>query len=130
MVGYCGGMEDNPTYKNILDYTEAILVEFDPNVVGYHDVLMEWSKIISDKLGPSPRQYRFAAWYLNDRQQEIAKKVVTEILEKDDGSSADASYVVAEAATRFYRAEEYHQHFLTSNAARMKCFFQYILAGT
>jgi methionine-S-sulfoxide reductase len=126
IVGYSGGVQKDPTYEEILDHTEAILVEFDPAVVSYNEILTAWSKMIANKLGPSSRQYRFAVWYLNDDQKRIAEKVTKEMLEAaaPDYPNADlSSWVSVERVTRFYQAEEYHQHFLTSNASRMKCFF-------
>ena len=96
-------------------------MEFDPKDISYEDFLKAWSKMISDKLGPSPRQYRFATWYLNEVQRDAANRVVNEMLLQENG--ADASWVAVEPMTKFYQAEEYHDHFLTSNASRMKCFF-------
>lgn len=119
-VGYTGGLEQDPTYKTILDHTEAILVEYDPTVVSYEEMCKQWSKMIQDKLGKSSRQYRLAVWYLNDTQKVIAEQAVQEVLDKQGG---DASDLLAEPATKFYQAEEYHDHFLTSNAFRMKCFY-------
>jgi hypothetical protein len=41
MVGYSGGKELNPTYRRIKDHTESVLIEFDPNVLSFEDVLIE-----------------------------------------------------------------------------------------
>ena len=43
VVGYTGGKERNPTYQNIMDATEAFLVEYDPKVVSYEKILDEVS---------------------------------------------------------------------------------------
>lgn len=43
VVGYTGGKERNPTYQNIMDATEAFLVEFDPSVISYERILDEVS---------------------------------------------------------------------------------------
>ena len=40
-MGYFGGLQQNPTYEKIKDYTEAILIEFDPDVIDYEDVLID-----------------------------------------------------------------------------------------
>jgi peptide methionine sulfoxide reductase MsrA len=39
VVGYCGGREINPEYRNIKDSTESLLVEFDPKVISYQKIL-------------------------------------------------------------------------------------------
>mmetsp|Transcript_5329 Transcript_5329/g.10956 ORF Transcript_5329/g.10956 Transcript_5329/m.10956 type:complete len:84 (+) Transcript_5329:286-537(+) len=76
--------------------------------------------------GKSKCQYRSALWYLNDEQKEIAEEVVEgmktymsrhsanptirRVMKNDDGVYSDV-----EEATRFYRAEEYHQNFLNKD---------------
>ena len=39
VVGYTGGDEPNPTYQNIKDATEAYLIEFDPTIISYQQIL-------------------------------------------------------------------------------------------
>jgi len=110
LVGYTGGVQDEVTYENIADYTEALLVEYDPSVTSYEDVLKEW-KTHADPY-PSKRQYRTALWYLSDDQKERAQKFVDETW-----SSGAAKYVDVEPATQFFMAEEYHQNFLNKQRA-------------
>eukprot|EP00957_Ditylum_brightwellii_P188094 14320032-Ditylum_brightwellii.AAC.1 len=71
VVGYTGGSEPNPTYSNIKDATEAILVEFDPSVVSYEDILLEWSKQHSPYF-PQKTQYRSAIFYRTEEQRALA----------------------------------------------------------
>jgi peptide-methionine (S)-S-oxide reductase len=114
VVGYSGGEQSNPNYSVIKDHTEALLVEFDPNVVSYEDLVVEWSQMHSPR-HKSKCQYRSAVWYLNDEQKETAEEIVK-------GMQALAKkmqiYTSVEPATRFYKAEEYHQHFLTKGNGR------------
>mmetsp|Transcript_27469 Transcript_27469/g.57318 ORF Transcript_27469/g.57318 Transcript_27469/m.57318 type:complete len:118 (-) Transcript_27469:220-573(-) len=42
VVGYTGGKKENPTYQNIMDATEAFMVEFDPSIISYEEILDEW----------------------------------------------------------------------------------------
>ena len=46
VVGYTGGRQKNPTYSNIMDSTEAFLVEFDPSVISYEAILDEVSSVL------------------------------------------------------------------------------------
>lgn len=46
VVGYSGGKKLNPTYRTIKDHTEAVLIEFDPDVVTYEDLLVEVSRYL------------------------------------------------------------------------------------
>lgn len=54
-------------------------------------------------------QYRSAVWYLNEEQMEQAEQV----LEGMKAASRDPMHSSVEPATSFYRAEEYHQQFLS-----------------
>ena len=91
-----------------MDHTEALLIEFDPNVVAYEDLLITWSRMHSPT-STAKCQYRSAVWYLNEDQQAEAEGVL-------DGMKAITSGTVTskvEPVTRFYRAEEYHQNYLS-----------------
>jgi peptide-methionine (S)-S-oxide reductase len=107
VVGYSGGKQPNPTYRNIKDYTEALLVEFDPLVVSYEDLLITWSRMHSPT-SKGKCQYRSAVWYLNEDQQEIAEGVLEGMQATTRGKVTSS----VEPVTAFYRAEEYHQDFL------------------
>jgi peptide-methionine (S)-S-oxide reductase len=41
VVGYSGGKENNPTYRSIKDSTESILLEYDPDIITFEDILDE-----------------------------------------------------------------------------------------
>jgi len=112
VVGYTGGNKLHPTYKKIVDHTEALLIEFDPKLVSYEDLLISWSRMHTP-VYERKCQYRSAVWYLNDEQKEVAEEVLEGIKAARRG---DKVYSTVEKATRFYRAEEYHQDFLNKSA--------------
>jgi peptide methionine sulfoxide reductase MsrA len=99
IVGYSGGIQPNPNYGNIQDYTEALLIEFDPSVTSYTELLKLWRSLHTPY--PSKRQYRSAIMYLNEEQAEAAQEF-----------TKGEKYVNVEPATKFYLAEEYHQDYL------------------
>jgi len=99
LVGYSGGVEDSPTYQSIKDYTEALLIEFDPTVTSYESILKLWRELHTPY--PNKRQYRSAIMYLNDEQEKIAREFCK-----------GEKYVDVEPATKFFMAEEYHQNYL------------------
>ena len=108
VVGYSGGKQLNPTYRSIMDHTEALLIEFNPEVVSYEDLLISWSKMHSPTNTHSKCQYRAAVWYLSRDQKAEAEGVL-------DGMRSMARAEVTskvEPVTRFYKAEEYHQNFM------------------
>ena len=113
IVGYTGGSEPNPTYDEIMDHTEAILVEFDPQETSYTTLLQEWTKM-HKPIEAVVNQYRSVVWYLNDEQRSRAEKVVEEWKCRVPGL-----HTAVEKATTFYRAESYHQdYYLRTGQAR------------
>lgn len=110
MVGYAGGSTPNPTYKRIMDYTEAYLIEFDENVISYEDLIVEWARTHSPTRQTS-RQYRSVLFYGDDEQKEIAQDALRGLSQKYVGSSVKL-HVDIEKWTKFYQAEEYHQNYL------------------
>ncbi|KAL7466589.1 hypothetical protein ACHAXS_006884, partial [Conticribra weissflogii] len=107
VVGYCGGQKKNPTYRNIMDSTESYIVEFDPSIISYEEILNEWADMHSPYY-PSKTQYRSAIFYTSNKQREAALKKVQDL--SKNGSKK--VYVDVEPVTSFYRGEEYHQDFL------------------
>jgi peptide-methionine (S)-S-oxide reductase len=108
VVGYSGGKTKDPTYRNMQDHTEAFLVEFDPSVVCYEDLVISWTQMHSPVGHKGKCQYRSAVWYMDEEQQEV----VEEVVKAWRASAREPLYTDVEAALTFYRAEEYHQFFL------------------
>jgi peptide-methionine (S)-S-oxide reductase len=108
VVGYSGGKTKDPTYRNMRDHTEAFLVEFDPSVVSYEDLVISWTQIHIPIRCKGKCQYRSAVWYMDEEQQEV----VEEVVKAWRVSVREPLYTDVEAALTFYRAEEYHQFFL------------------
>ena len=110
IVGYTGGKTSNPTYKSIQDYSEALWIEYDPNQISYEQLLQYWVRMHNPTNTKSKCQYRAAVWYLSDKQQKQARTFLQD-LEQRLGKPVTSS---VEPATTFYRAEEYHQNFITN----------------
>jgi peptide-methionine (S)-S-oxide reductase len=107
LVGYAGGNGIDPTYQNIQDYTEAIFVEYDPDVTTFADVLRLW-RSSHTPYPASKRQYRSAIWYMNAQQEQLARDFCQGL-----------QHVDIEPATNFFMAEEYHQNYLAKMRARV-----------
>mmetsp|Transcript_35180 Transcript_35180/g.53983 ORF Transcript_35180/g.53983 Transcript_35180/m.53983 type:complete len:120 (+) Transcript_35180:350-709(+) len=109
VVGYSGGKQLNPTYRNIKDHTEAIMIEYDPKIVSFETLLDAWSNMHTP-LRNTKTQYRSAIFYLSEDQQKAAERKVAEI----QARMSQTIFTSVEPTTRFYRAENYHQHFLAN----------------
>ena len=117
-VGYEGGNLAYPSYKQVCSdktgHAEVVQVEFDPSQVSYEKLLETFWKIHDPTTvnlqGPdigsqyrsvvfchTPEQKVAALFSKEQAQKRFRNKIVTEIL----------------AAAPFYRAEEYHQKYLS-----------------
>jgi peptide-methionine (S)-S-oxide reductase len=123
-VGYTGGTTKDPTYKQVCTDTtghaEAVEVEFDPAQVSYRELLAAFfqnhNPTTLNRQGPDfGTQYRSAIFY-HDAEQEAAAREAIAALEK---SNAFNRPIVTEVkpAGPFYRAEEYHQQYLSKRGA-------------
>jgi peptide-methionine (S)-S-oxide reductase len=118
-VGYTGGHTENPTYEDVCTdrtgHAEAVLVEFDPDVVTYEQLLDVFWKCHDptqvNRQGPDTgSQYRSAIFTHTPEQQAAAEASKARL----DASGAHARPVATEIvpATTFTLAEEYHQRYL------------------
>ncbi|MCG8637381.1 MAG: peptide-methionine (R)-S-oxide reductase MsrB [Desulfobacterales bacterium] len=125
--GYLGGHVDNPTYKQvssgITGHAEAVRITYDPDRISYEELL----KIFFQQIDPTDgsgsfvdrgSQYRPAVFYHNHEQKDQALAMIKKI---DDAKIFDdpvATEVVE--ASKFYKAEDYHQDYHTKNPIRYK----------
>ena len=107
-VGYAGGRESNPTYRNIGGHAEALRVVFDPDLITFE-------QIIGDLLGGRARlggygQYRSAVFPRDDQQLAIIQSLLRA---NGHGPATERDGVVAPGrpTSRFWDAEDYHQKY-------------------
>ena len=118
-MGYAGGEKEHPRYYDLGDHTETAEVDFDPNRIGYEELLQTfWEG--HDPAGRSwSRQYMSAIFYKNDDQRKTAAKSMAALAVKS-GKTIRTKIL---PAGPFYRAEDYHQKYmLRQNAALIKEF--------
>ena len=123
-VGYAGGETRNPTYEEVCsgmtNHTEAVLVVFDPSIVGYEQLL----KVFWESHDPTQgmrqgndagTQYRSAIYTYGEEQKQAALKS-NEAFEKALKSKGFGSITTEiREAPQFYYAEDYHQQYLGKN---------------
>ena len=127
IVGYTGGNFDNPTYRNVCsgktEHAESVEITFDPSKVSYKELLNVFWEIhnpttINRQGLDFGTQYRSAIFFHNPKQEKeaieskkanqkkIKKEIVTEI----------------KPLTKFYKAEEYHQQYLSKKKSVFRLF--------
>lgn len=123
-VGYTGGSHQNPSYQDVCSgktgHAEAIQIEFDPSIVSFEDLLMIfWSNhnpTTLNQQGPDiGEQYRSTVFFHNAEQETIAIKLKEKL--QDAAIKQFGNKIVTEIvpATKFFKAEEYHQLYLEKN---------------
>lgn len=122
-VGYCGGRTSNPTYRDVCSHdtghAEAVEVTFDPDKVGYDELLAVFWKCHDptqlNRQGPdSGEQYRSALFYHSEEQHKSALASRTELENKGVFRRTIVTQIVP--ASVFWQAEEYHQKYHLKNS--------------
>jgi peptide-methionine (S)-S-oxide reductase len=118
-VGYEGGNTENPTYEDVCrkntGHAETVEVDFDPKRVSYGQLLdVFWENhdpTTLNRQGPDVGEQYRSAIFFHDPDQEREARASKERLEK---SGRYRRPVVTEItpASRFWRAEDYHQQYL------------------
>ena len=128
-VGYAGGTLNNPTYEQVCSgrtgHAEVVQVEFDPEQVSYEQLLQVfWENHNPTQLnrqGPDiGTQYRSAIFYHSPEHKAVAEQSKQQL--EASGQFNRPIVTQIEAASTFYRAEEYHQQYLAKRGAR-SCHF-------
>ena len=123
--GYMGGTVKNPTYEQVCTgktgHAETVEVQFDPNKISYEKIAKLFFEIHDptqlNRQGPDiGYQYRSAVFYTNDKQKEIAEKLIGQLRLK--GFKAATT---VEKAGPFYKAESYHQNYYNKNGKLPYC---------
>ena len=116
-VGYCGGNSPNTNYREVCtgttNHAEAVKLEFDPKVITYEQIIKKFFEFHDpttlNSQGPDfGTQYRSEIFYLNEKQKNIAQKVIDEENLKLSGKVVTKLSVLKNYCT----AEEYHQKYL------------------
>ena len=119
-VGYLGGTLPNPTYRDVCSgrtgHAEVVEVEYDPAKVRYEELLeVFWSNhnpTTLNRQGPDVgTQYRSAIFFHTPEQQAAAEASKRE--QQASGRFRNPIVTEITPASQFYRAEEYHQQYLT-----------------
>ncbi len=116
-VGYCGGNVPTTTYKEVCtgntNHAEVVKLEFDEKTITYEKILKIFFQIHDpttlNSQGPDfGTQYRSEIFYLNDRQKEVAEKILKDV----DNRLSDKVVTKISLLKNYCPAEEYHQKYL------------------
>lgn len=126
-VGYLGGSNDNPTYKNHPGHAEGIELIYNPNETNFKEILDYFFRIhnpttINQQGNDMGSSYRSAIFFQNEEEKEIAKEII-EIVNKS-GKWESNAVTTLEPFTKFWAAEKEHQDYLVKHPDGYTCHFE------
>lgn len=124
--GYAGGTKLNPTYREVCNgktgHAEVVQVKFDPSVISYAHLLriflsMHNPTTLNRQDADVGSQYRSVIFYHNEKQEQTAREVITELQPYFDKTIV--TQVVPYSS--FYKAEEHHQAYYKKDPSKAYC---------
>ena len=121
--GYAGGTTKNPTYEDVetgsTGHAETVNIYYDSTKISYPQLLNIYFEAQEDPTqvnGQGPdrgTQYRSIVFYRNDKEKELIKEAIGKL----DRSGRYQAPIAAQVMpfTTFWRAEDYHQHYIDHN---------------
>ncbi len=119
-AGYAGGSSVSPSYEDVSTETtghaESVQVVYDPAKISYNQLLQIFFLVAHDptqlnRQGPDVgTSYRSAIFFRNAAQQKAATDYVAQLTKK--GTYREPIVTQITPLKAFYRAEEYHQHYM------------------
>jgi peptide-methionine (S)-S-oxide reductase len=125
-VGYTGGTNSHATYRNHPGHAEAVEIIFDPERIGFREILEFFFQIhdptTSNRQGNDVgSSYRSAIFYTSEAQRQIAEDTIADVEASDLWPGKVVTEVVP--AGPFWEAEPEHQDYLVRNPGGYTCHF-------
>lgn len=125
-VGYQGGQNDKPTYRNHPCHAESIELRYDPDQTSFKDILDFFFRMHDptsfnrqgNDIGSS---YRSAIFYQNEEEKETAEAMIQRVNESGKWPAKVATSL--EPYSTFWPAEDYHQDYLEKHPNGYTCHF-------
>jgi peptide-methionine (S)-S-oxide reductase len=122
-AGYSGGAAKTAHYERVSEgdtgHAESLKITYDPARITYGQLLKIYFSVAHDPTTLNRQhndvgtQYRSSIFYADEDQKKVAEEYIKEL----NGARVFQSAIVTKVVPLegFYRAEEYHQHFLDLN---------------
>jgi len=124
-VGYTGGTKENPTYEDVLGHKsghyEALEITFDPKQTDYETLAKLFFEIhdptqANGQGNDIGQQYLSVVFYEDDAQKAIAEQLIKTLEGKGFKVATELK-----PATKFWKAEEYHQEYYEKEGGTPYC---------
>ncbi len=108
------------------DHAESIEIDYDPSVISYADLLEVFWQAHDPGSRPLSTQYMSAIFYHTEDQKRLA----IGSMKREEAKTQRKIYTAIRPASRFYRAEDYHQkYYLRQRPDLMEVFRSIYPAG-
>lgn len=126
-VGYIGGVNDNPTYRNHPGHAEGIEITYNPDETSFRLILDYFFRIhnpttVDSQGNDKGSSYRSTIFIQNDEEKEDAQAII-KIVNESGRWEADAVTTLEPYAT-FWPAEPEHQDYLLRQPNGYTCHFE------
>ncbi len=123
-VGYTGGQNENPTYRDHPGHAEAVEITYDPEKTSYKKLLDFFFQIhnpttLNQQGNDRGSSYRSAIFYADDEEKQIAEEMIDIVNESERWPNPVVTTLEPQA--RFWVAEGYHQDYLVNNPGGYTC---------
>ncbi|MEO9887140.1 MAG: peptide-methionine (S)-S-oxide reductase MsrA [Balneola sp.] len=126
-VGYIGGQNEQPTYRNHPGHAEGIEITYDPNVTSFKDLLDYFYRIhnpttVNQQGNDKGTSYRSAIFFQDEEEKKISEEVI-QIVNDSNRWDKDVATTL-EPYTTFWPAEPEHQDYLEKRPNGYTCHFE------
>ncbi|MBY0462995.1 MAG: peptide-methionine (S)-S-oxide reductase MsrA [Alphaproteobacteria bacterium] len=126
-VGYLGGSNENPGYRNHPGHAEGLEITYDANVTSYRELLDYFFRIHDpstvDRQGNDRgSSYRSALFIQNEQEGIEAQEIIA--LVNESGRWPGKVVTTLEPFTKFWPAEDGHQDYLVKHPNGYTCHFE------
>ena len=126
-VGYIGGENENPTYRNHPGHAEGIELSYDPAKTGFREILDYFYRIhdpstIDRQGNDRGSSYRSAIFIQDEEERQIAEEVIQIV--NDSKRWSGKVVTTLEPFTKFWPAEPEHQDYLRRIPNGYTCHFE------
>jgi peptide-methionine (S)-S-oxide reductase len=126
-VGYIGGSNENPTYRNHPNHAEGLEITYDANETSYRDLLDYFFRIHDpstvDQQGNDRGSSYRSALFIQDEQEANDAREIIDIVDKS-GRWPGKVVTTLEPFTKFWPAEDDHQDYLVKHPNGYTCHFE------
>lgn len=126
-VGYTGGENENPTYRNHPGHSEALEVTYDSTITDFRE-LLDYFFCIHDPTTVNRQgndigtSYRSAIFYQNDEEKQVSEEVIDAVNQSGRWNKPVATTL--EPFQQFWAAEPEHQDYLQRNPNGYTCHYE------